>query len=138
MRDKYSRRAFLLKNIAGSASLIGSGWLLSSFNWLQNTSPNKLSSTNQGVPANATQQTPKNNAETASQNPCDNLTGVAPTELEKRKKFAYVPVSPIADSKCGNCKLFLPPGAGKPCGNCMLFKGPVRESGYCTYWAPID
>ncbi|KAA5541717.1 hypothetical protein [Adhaeribacter rhizoryzae] len=134
MTNKYSRRAFLLKNIAGGASLLGGAWLLSSFNWQQTNPANKPHTTNQGVPPNVAQQTPKSSAE----NPCDNLTGVAPAELDKRKKFAYVPVSPITDSNCGNCKLFLPPGSGKPCGNCMLFKGPVREVGYCTYWAPLD
>ncbi len=121
MSKKYSRRAFLFKNIIGSAALLGSGWLLTSF---------KLT---QDGPKAPVQQTPKN-----GENPCDDLTGVPASEVEKRKKFAYVNNSPIPDSRCGNCKLFLPAGSGKACGGCLLFKGPVRETGYCTYWAPIE
>lgn len=121
MRKKYSRRAFLFKNMIGSAALWGSGWLLTSFK-----------ATQDGTKA-LVQETPNK-----GDNPCDDLTGVTPSEVEKRKKFAYGTTSPIPDSRCGNCKLFLPAGAGKACGGCLLFKGPVRETGYCTYWAPIE
>lgn len=68
---------------------------------------------------------------------CSDMTGVSPEEIEKRKKLGYVEKSPIADSSCGNCKLFLPPGEGESCGSCSLFKGPVEEGGYCTYYAPL-
>lgn len=70
--------------------------------------------------------------------PCDDMTGVSPAELAKRKKLAYVNKSPIEDSHCGNCALYLIPGKGKACGGCALFKGPVRAEGYCAYWAPIN
>ncbi len=69
---------------------------------------------------------------------CDDLTGVAPEEIEKRKKLAYVNSSPIPDSNCANCALHIPAKAGKNCGGCILFKGPVRAEGYCAYWAPIN
>lgn len=67
---------------------------------------------------------------------CGDLTGVAPAELEKRKSLAYVEKTPIADSHCANCQLYIPAEEGQSCGGCMLFKGPVFEEGYCTYWAP--
>jgi hypothetical protein len=70
--------------------------------------------------------------------PCDDMTGVSPAELAKRKKLAYVNKSPIEDSHCGNCALYLHPAKGKACGGCVLFKGPVRPGGYCAYWAPIS
>jgi hypothetical protein len=69
---------------------------------------------------------------------CEDLSGVAPAELQKRKKLAYVSSSPIPDSNCGNCALHIPTKPGKNCGGCILFKGPVRDEGYCAYWAPIN
>ena len=71
-----------------------------------------------------------------TQNPCGDLSGVAENDLELRRKFAYVKESPIADSHCNNCNLYLPPKADSVFGSCLLFKGPVEPSGYCTYWAP--
>lgn len=71
-----------------------------------------------------------------SRDSCNDLSGVSENEIEKRKKFGYVMESPIPDSHCSNCNLYIPPGADKECGGCMLFKGPVCASGYCTYWAP--
>lgn len=68
---------------------------------------------------------------------CKDLSGVSPEEIDKRKKLGYVEKSPIPDSKCGNCKLFLPPGKDEHCGTCSLFKGPVEVEGYCTYYAPL-
>ncbi|OIN60863.1 high-potential iron-sulfur protein [Arsenicibacter rosenii] len=67
---------------------------------------------------------------------CSDFSEVPENDLKTRKKLGYVDQSPMAESKCGNCNLWLPPKDGKPCGGCMLFKGPVRTEGYCTYWAP--
>lgn len=67
---------------------------------------------------------------------CDDLSGVSEDEILKREKFGYVKKSPIPESQCGNCSLYVPSGADKDCGKCMLFEGPVYESAYCTYWAP--
>ncbi|MDQ3292557.1 MAG: high-potential iron-sulfur protein [Bacteroidota bacterium] len=134
MHQKYSRRDFLFKNIVGYAALVSGGGLLTSFNVFQTNPQNASQTTDQKKPKEAAQQNPKS----TGQNTCEDLKDVAPGELEKRKKFAYVNVSPNPDSRCGNCKLFLPPGGGKACGACMLFKGSVQESGYCTYWAPVE
>lgn len=68
---------------------------------------------------------------------CDDLTGVPEEEIGKRKKLGYVASTPIPDSKCSNCKLYLPPAKGSKCGGCSLFKGPVHADGYCTYYAPL-
>ena len=69
---------------------------------------------------------------------CSDLSGVSPEEIEKRKRLGYVDETPISDSNCGNCKLYLPPGKGESCGSCSLFKGPVEVNGYCTYYAPVS
>ena len=69
---------------------------------------------------------------------CRDLTGISAEEIEKRKKLGYVDESPIADNKCNNCKLYLPPGSEGGCGSCTLFKGPVEAEGYCTYYAPLE
>lgn len=65
---------------------------------------------------------------------CEDFSGASEKDLDARKKLGYVKDSPIADSTCNKCNLFLPPPVDKPCGGCMLFKGPVYKSGYCTYW----
>lgn len=72
----------------------------------------------------------------SSIDPCDDLTGISEYDIALRGKLAYVKESPIEESRCNNCNLYLPPGEGKDCGGCMLFKGPVHPGGYCTYWAP--
>ncbi|WP_343305805.1 high-potential iron-sulfur protein [Chitinophaga niabensis] len=68
---------------------------------------------------------------------CSDLSGISAEEKDKRKKLGYVEKSPIPDSKCGNCKLYLPPGKDEHCGSCSLFKGPIEVEGYCTYYAPL-
>jgi len=68
--------------------------------------------------------------------PCDDFTGVTETDLKARQKMGYVKASPIAESKCQNCQLFLPLKESPGCGKCQLFKGPVLTTAYCTYWAP--
>lgn len=69
---------------------------------------------------------------------CSDLSGISEEEIEKRKRLGYVEETPIPDNRCGNCKLYLPPGEGESCGTCSLFKGPVEENGYCTYYAPLS
>lgn len=80
----------------------------------------------------------KDAGETKKPESCSDLSGVSEEEKDKRKKLGYVEETPIADSKCGNCKLYLPPGENEHCGSCSLFKGPVEENGYCTYYAPLS
>ncbi|NII28458.1 high-potential iron-sulfur protein [Pseudoflavitalea sp. X16] len=69
---------------------------------------------------------------------CNDVSGVSKEEQEKRKKLGYVAVTPVADSKCSTCKLYLPPAQTGDCGHCALFKGPVEAGGYCTYFAPLS
>jgi len=66
---------------------------------------------------------------------CGDLSGVSEAELEKRKSLGYVDETPMPESHCGNCLLYLAPDKEGTCGGCQLFKGPVFEQGYCTYWA---
>jgi hypothetical protein len=68
--------------------------------------------------------------------PCNDFSQVTETDLKAREKLGYVKDSPIVDSKCINCQLYLPQKFSPGCGKCQLFKGPVVEGGYCTYWAP--
>ncbi|MGX5816703.1 high-potential iron-sulfur protein [Chitinophaga lutea] len=115
----HTRRNFI-RHAAGMAGVFFSGALL----WTGCGSP----------------QPPAEKKEPAPHQPasCKDLTGVSKEEQEKRQKLGYVEETPIADSKCGNCKLYLPPGEGETCGGCSLFKGPVEENGYCTYYAPLS
>ncbi len=74
----------------------------------------------------------------AGKGSCEDLSQVPEHDLKVRQTFAYVKESPIAENRCDNCKLWLPPKEGRDCGACLLFKGPVFASGYCTYWAPQE
>ncbi|MDB5262770.1 MAG: hypothetical protein JWQ14_2051 [Adhaeribacter sp.] len=148
MANSYSRRNFIYKFLASGTAFLGGSWLLNSCTATQAVAQNATATTNgpttifQNAPKPPQQGQPKpgqtGNEKANSQEPCDDLTGVPASEIDKRKKLAYVNKSPIPESKCGNCNLYLPPGKDKACGGCMLFKGPVRAEGYCTYWAPIS
>lgn len=139
-KNKYSRREFIGKYFYTSTVLLGGGVLLGctslksvASNIPESTPENEREASQDTVKANQPQQ----QQPAAQKNPCDDLTGVSAEEVEKRKKLAYVTKTPIPDSHCSNCTLYLPPAKDKPCGGCMLFKGPVRPEGYCAYWAPI-
>ncbi|MFA6946624.1 MAG: high-potential iron-sulfur protein [Pedobacter sp.] len=123
--NKYSRRKFIGKYMFAGSVALGTGILIagSSFRTMAKGGDSK--------------QQPKT-PQPEQKNPCDDLTGVSAEEVAKRKKLAYVNKTPIPDSHCSNCALYLPPGKDKPCGGCILFKGPVRAEGYCAYWAPIN
>ncbi len=69
-------------------------------------------------------------------NACDDLSGLGKADLQARETFGYVKESPVPDSQCNNCNLWLPDEVNKDCGKCLLFKGPVYAEGYCTSWAP--
>ena len=132
MKDiKYNRRNFLHKYLKAGSMLAGAGLLLS-YSSLSSVAKQLAQS------SSSNQQPPKKAVQPAQKNQCDNLSGVSAEEIEKRKKLAYVTKTPIPDSHCSNCTLYLPPAKDKPCGGCMLFKGPVRPDGYCAYWAPIN
>ncbi len=141
-KNKYSRREFIGKYFYTSTVVLGGGVLLGCTSL--KTVASSFPESNPASDPKVTQDTVKNSPaevpqQTAQQkNPCDDLTGVSAEEIEKRKKLAYVNKTPIPDSHCSNCTLYLPPAKDKPCGGCMLFKGPVRPEGYCAYWAPIS
>lgn len=80
-------------------------------------------------------QQPEKQQEAYEGDPCDDMRAVSEAELTKRKNFGYVGESPIADNRCSNCNLYLPPKEAQDCGKCILFEGPVQAQGYCTYWA---
>lgn len=137
--EKHSRRQFISKYLVSGTMALGGAVVfglssMSSFAKDRET-PGADAQTKPAAKSKPVQKKP---ATVAAKNPCDDMTGVAPSELEKRRKLAYVPKAPIPDSHCGNCALYLPPAAGKACGGCVLFKGPVRAEGSCAYWAPKE
>jgi hypothetical protein len=139
MNQKYSRRVFIFTYVGAGTALLAGAWMLGS------CKPAQALGQDAGPPVpvppepvNPQVAAAQGSETTTAANPCDDLTGVPPEEIDKRKKLAYVNKSPIADSRCGNCSLYLPPAKDKSCSGCMLFKGPVRAEGYCTYWAPIS
>lgn len=136
MKNKtFSRRKFISKHLFSGAVMVGGALFLGSKSLLAAANESRKNLKNTG---DEPFQQVKKGAQTPAKNPCDDMTGVAPAELEKRKKLAYVPKSPIPDNTCSSCALYLPPAAGKACGGCALFKGPVRPGGSCAYWAPAN
>ncbi|GAB2779053.1 hypothetical protein GCM10027275_23220 [Rhabdobacter roseus] len=111
----FSRRLFLIRSLGASTSLTAAALLASSCQKKE-------------ASQEATSQVPLD--------PCEDFSGLTEKDLAARKQLGYVESSPIADSRCGNCQLWLPPQNGKACGTCQLFKGPVYTTAYCTYWAP--
>ncbi|QRR04218.1 high-potential iron-sulfur protein [Dyadobacter sandarakinus] len=73
-----------------------------------------------------------------SKDACSDISGLTESDKTNREAMGYVAISPIPNSTCGNCQLWLPPEDEDACGGCQLFKGPVPEEGFCTYWAPHD
>lgn len=143
-KKKYSRREFIGKYFYTSSVLLGCGVLLgcTSLKSVAKDVPESAAADSKqaGLDTIKTSQAPapQTQIEAQQKNPCDDLTGTSAEEIEKRKKLAYVNKTPIPDSHCSNCTLYIPPAKDKPCGGCMLFKGPVRQEGYCAYWAPIS
>lgn len=123
--QKLSRRRFIGKYILAGSVTIGTGLLIAGASVVGLANERD------------TKQQPKN-PQPPNKIPCDDLSGVSAEEVDKRKKLAYVNKTPIPDSHCSNCALYLPPAKDKPCGGCLLFKGPVRSEGYCAYWAPVN
>lgn len=85
---------------------------------------------------NSNQSKEESTEEAFSGDPCEDMSGLSESELAKREQLGYVETSPIPESVCGNCQLYIPSNTDKDCGGCLLFKGPVYEEAYCTYWAP--
>lgn len=142
-KERFSRREFISKYFYKGTIVLSGSMLL--FSGSSKIMANKLPDLDATGRNNTDQDTIKKQAqaeprdqEAQKKNPCDDLSGVSAEELEKRKKLAYVNKTPIPDNHCSNCTLYIPAAKDKPCGGCMLFKGPVRQEGYCAYWAPIS
>lgn len=114
----YSRRKFINK-ILGTGSLLFGGAL-----FLNSCNTNE-SSGGEG----------EKKKQSTSEDPCNDLTGVSDGELKKRQSLGYVTKSPVPESYCGNCSLYIPPKEETGCGGCLLFKGPVEAQGHCVQWA---
>lgn len=115
-----SRRKFINRFVFLSTSLAGSMFLLPSCGEGESKPdpPKTDSSAKAAAPAD----------------PCKDFTGVPQEELDKRKSMGYVEKSPLPESSCGNCGLYIPLAEKKECGRCLLFKGPVYADGHCLQW----
>ena len=122
--NKLSRRSFINKSVFSVSTLPAVALLLNACN----------SATESKTATESKKEDQKPVAKAAD--PCEDFTGVTEADLQARQKMGYVKVSPIAESKCQNCQLFLPFKESPGCGKCQLFKGPVLTGAYCTYWAP--
>lgn len=111
-----TRRYFIKRAIGAGALLLGNAFIFS----CGNRGPAPAKKEEKHIPSS-----------------CKDLTGISKEEIEKRKKLGYVEETPIAENKCSNCKLYLPPADASGCGSCTLFKGPVEAEGYCAYYAPL-
>jgi hypothetical protein len=118
IKRTYSRRSFVAQAISSAAAVTGAAVFISSCGEKKDDQTDKPE-----IAGNKTDD-------------CEDFSGLTDKDLDARKKLGYVKTSPIQDSKCGNCQLWLPPREGRNCGNCQLFKGPVYTGAYCTYWAP--
>lgn len=122
MNQVESRKAFLKRCATAIPSLIGIGLLAAGCNsgeQSKETGNNDAASTNNTAPKS-----------------CDDFSGVSDNDLKTRKNFNYVDVSTDKNKTCKKCNLHIPAKEGVECGGCMLFKGPVKNTGTCTYWAP--
>lgn len=120
MDQVESRKAFLKRCTYAIPSLVGIGLL--------------AAGCNSGEPGKNTDSNANNN--NAAPKSCDDFSGVSDNDLKTRKNFNYVDVSPDKNKMCKKCNLHIPAKPGVECGGCMLFKGPVKDTGTCTYWAP--
>ena len=118
MEKEYSRRKFLLNTLLAGSAVLGTGLVFSSCN-------SGTTTTNESA----------NNDDLPPVDKCNDYTGVSEAELQKRNSLGYVEETPMPESNCANCLLFLLPKEGETCGGCQLFKGPVFDNAYCTYWA---
>ncbi|MEO9052975.1 MAG: hypothetical protein ABI280_14345 [Ginsengibacter sp.] len=120
----YSRRKFFNKCFSTGSVLLGGTIFLNSCGTNDSSGNTNESSGN----ANEKKQS-------TSEDPCNDLSGVSDVELKKRESLGYVTKSPVPESYCGNCSLYILPKEETGCGGCMLFKGPVHVEGHCVQWA---
>jgi hypothetical protein len=122
--NKLSRRTFINKSVCTVSAMPAIALFLNACNNATESKQTEVKKTEEKPEAKA------------AADPCNDFTGVTEADMQARQKMGYVKASPIAESKCQNCQLFLPYKDSPGCGKCQLFKGPVLTGAYCTYWAP--
>jgi hypothetical protein len=66
---------------------------------------------------------------------CDDLTGLAPGDIEARKNLDYKELAEKPELACRNCAQYVPP-SGSNCASCRVMRGPVHPEGWCKVFAP--
>jgi len=66
--------------------------------------------------------------------PCNDLSGLTPEQLEFRQNAEYVAVSTTPGQDCDDCKYWKPPRGDAPCGGCTAVAGPIHAHGHCALW----
>lgn len=124
MNQQFSRRKFILQSILSAGTAVAAGLLFVGCGSGTASDEKKESKSSEGG---------ENNKAPGNENKSDVVTE---SDLQKRKQLGYVEKSPLPESHCSNCALYILPKEGKEKGGCQLFKGEVEPGGYCTYWAP--
>lgn len=70
----------------------------------------------------------------AAVDPCGDVSGLAPAEIQTRETFEYVSFEENAEERCTTCHFWTPPAGDSPCGTCTLVKGPINPNGGCMSW----
>lgn len=66
---------------------------------------------------------------------CDDVSGLTPDEINRRKELKYVDRSSNSQQTCGGCNHVQPvPGSNDPCKRCSVLPGPVHIDGWCSAW----
>ncbi len=66
---------------------------------------------------------------------CDDVSGLTPDEVGRRKALQYVDRTRNPQQTCGSCNHVQPvPGSNDPCKRCSVVPGPVHIDGWCTAW----
>jgi hypothetical protein len=67
--------------------------------------------------------------------PCSDVSGLTPAELQTRETFKYVAFEENVEKHCTTCHFWIPAKGDTPCGTCTLVKGPIHPNGGCMSWA---
>ena len=66
---------------------------------------------------------------------CDDVSGLTPDEIKRRKELKYVDRTRNPQQTCGSCNHVQPvPGSDDPCKRCSVLPGPVHIDGWCSAW----
>ena len=115
-KNEYPRRKFINKCLNIGSVFCGGALFLNSCN------------------TNETGRKEEGKKQGASDDPCNDLSGVSDEEIRKRQSLGYATKSPVPENYCGNCGLYIPSITENDCGGCLLFKGPVYREGHCAQW----